>query len=311
MLKQLSMPWDALFNPGQRLFWLYLLSSAILSLLIFAFSARKELSFTSIKDYWLNPEALLDYRYFFISWFIKIYLIAPLLLSAKTVALWVFYLIQPYLPPVGESLSYESTTLIYTASLFVVSDFSRYWLHRWLHSSDILWQFHKIHHSPQRLNPLTFYRVHPIESFLFGLRYALSAGLVTGICMCLFGARINLVTVLGANLFIFIFSLFGSHLRHSAIEFSYGRWLEHVFISPSQHQMHHAAKLMRFNYGGYLALWDWLFGTLKLRKKIEKIENIGLGQEENKKQHYNTVIQCLYLPFVHLFEHWQKKRRKK
>lgn len=306
MLNNLSMPWEALFNPSQRLFWLYLLSSALLSIGIILVQQRKQISLNSIKNYWLHPETLLDYRYFFISWFIKLYLIAPLLLSAKTVALWVFGLAQGYIPAIGEHLSYEVTTLIYTLSLFIVSDFSRYWLHRFLHSSDMLWQFHKVHHSAQTLNPLTFYRIHPIESFLFGSRYALSAGLVTGICLCLFGAKINLVTIFGANIFIFGFSLIGSHLRHSPIEFSYGRILEHLFISPSQHQMHHSAKLMRFNYGGYLALWDWLFGTLKRRVEIKNIENLGLGQKENNQQEYNTVIKCLYMPFVNLIRLWRK-----
>lgn len=305
------MPWQALFNPAQRLFWLYLISSALLSLVIVGFQAHSKLSFKvsfkGIKDYWLNPQALLDYRYFIISWFIKLYLIAPLLLSAKTVALWVWQIAHNNIPPVGASLSYESTAVIYTLSLFVVSDFSRYWLHRLLHSSDILWQFHQVHHSATVLNPLTFYRIHPVESFLFGLRYALSAGLVTGICLCLFGAKINLVTLFGANAFVFGFSILGSHLRHSSIELSYGGLLEHLFISPSQHQLHHTQQCMRFNYGGYLAIWDWAFGTLKLRKSVASMGKLGIGQIKQGEQDYNSVIRCLYLPFLNLLRLWRKR----
>lgn len=304
------MPLQALFNPAQRLFWVYLLSSALLSVIILAYQARHRLSFASFKAYWLHPQALLDYRYFFVSWFIKLYLIAPLLLSAKTVALWVFNLAHNTLPNIAEQVSYESAALIYTLSLFIVSDFSRYWLHRFLHSSDILWQFHQVHHSATQLNPFTFYRIHPVESFLFGMRYALSAGLVTGICLCLFGAKMNLVTLLGANAFIFAFSLVGSHLRHSSVEFSYGRLLEHVFISPSQHQLHHAQKFMRFNYGGYLAIWDWAFGTLKLRKNIENKGKLGLGQIKTDKQNYNSVIKCLYMPFFDLLALWKNDENK-
>ncbi|MDN5089484.1 sterol desaturase family protein, partial [Aliarcobacter butzleri] len=41
----------------------------------------------------------------------------------------------------------KQIVLMYTISIFVVSDFTRYWLHRFLHTIPFLWEFHKIHHS--------------------------------------------------------------------------------------------------------------------------------------------------------------------
>ena len=66
---------------------------------------------------------------------------------------------------------------------------------------------------------------------------------------------------------------FGATLHHSHIWLTYGRMLEHVFISPAQHQVHHSTDPQHYdrNFGTMLALWDWLFGTLYVIKGKEKI----------------------------------------
>lgn len=289
------MPWDYVLESGQRLFWLYLLSSALIALLFTGFRVIRQQGF-AIRQYWLHPSALLDYRYFFVSWFIKVFMLAPLLLSAKSIALWTFQLASPWLSRPDWHLSYESLALLYTACLFVASDFSRYWLHRWLHTNKWLWQFHKVHHSAPVLNPLTFYRVHPVENFLFGLRYALSAGVVTGLFMTLFGPRLSLMTIMGSNGFIFVFSLLGSNLRHSHMFLGYPAWLERVFISPAQHQVHHYSRYARFNYGGYLAVWDWLFVSLMPSGKAQRSDRFGFQAQQMND--YRTIPQLLYAPFV-------------
>ena len=105
--------------------------------------------------------------------------------------------------------------LAYTLTLFLSGDFTRYWLHRLMHSVPFLWEFHKVHHSAEVLTPITFYRVHPVENLLFGLRYSLSAGLVTGVFLYFFGAGLALLDVLGVNLFVYIAHVVGDNLRHS------------------------------------------------------------------------------------------------
>ena len=74
------------------------------------------------------------------------------------------------------SLSYTEIMVIFTITLFVASDFTRYWLHRFMHTVPLLWKFHKVHHSAKVLTPVTFYRVHPVENILFGLRFSLTIG---------------------------------------------------------------------------------------------------------------------------------------
>lgn len=290
-------PLSYFFDSGQRLFLPYLLSSAVLALL-FLYSKKIMPTATSLKHYWFNKSARLDYYYFVVIWAIKLLLILPFLLSTKTVALYTLQIIEPWVIPQFNLLSYEAIAICYAASIFLVSDFTRYWLHRWMHKSDFLWQFHQVHHSAESLNPITFYRVHPVENVLFGLRYALSVGVVTGVFVAFFGAKLNLHTIIGVNFLQVIFSFVGANLRHSSIFLSYGKLLEYFFISPAQHQLHHDVQHMQKNYGGYLAIWDYCFGSLQKASGFSQPLTFGLGTNHC----FTSVLSCLYLPFYQAYK---------
>jgi sterol desaturase/sphingolipid hydroxylase (fatty acid hydroxylase superfamily) len=288
---------EYIINPNKRLFWVYIISSIFLAILYFYYSKKSSKVILSSK-LWLHPSAKLDYYYFFLSYFINILLLIPFIISAKTIAFSInkfLYLQFDYFE--NSFFSYESIILMYTLSLFFVSDFTRYWLHRFLHTVPFLWEFHKVHHSAKVLTPITFYRVHPIENLLFGLRYSLSIGFVTGIFIYFFGAMIDIYMIFGVNLFLFLFSLLGSNLRHSHVPFSYGKYLEKIFISPKQHQIHHSKKYFNKNYGGYLALWDRAFGTLKLSNEVSVLK-FGLRKEQMKD--YSSLLSLLIRPFINL-----------
>jgi sterol desaturase/sphingolipid hydroxylase (fatty acid hydroxylase superfamily) len=233
-----------------------------------------------------------------LGYFINVFLLIPFILSAKSVAYSISKFLYLNFGMVEQNIfSYQQTLLLYTLCLFVCSDFTRYVLHRLLHEVKFLWEFHKVHHSAKVLNPLTFYRVHPVENILFGLRYSLSVGFVTGIFVYFFGALIDIYMIFGANAFVVIFSILGSNLRHSHIPISYGKYLEKIFISPKQHQIHHSKKHFDKNYGGYLAIWDYMFGSLQLSKDV-KILKFGLKKEQMKE--YTTVLSLLIFPFKSL-----------
>ena len=288
---------EYIINPNKRLFWLYIFTSIILAILYFYYSKKSSKVILSSK-LWLHPSAKLDYYYFFLSYFINLFLLIPFIISAKTIAFKVnkfLYLQFDYFE--NTFFSYESIILMYTLALFFVSDFTRYWLHRFLHTIPFLWEFHKVHHSAKVLTPITFYRVHPVENLLFGLRYSISIGFVTGVFIYFFGAMIDIYMILGVNLFLFIFSLLGSNLRHSHVPFSYGKYLEKWFISPKQHQIHHSKKHFNKNYGGYLALWDRVFGTLKLSNEVNVLK-FGLRKEQMKD--YNSIASLILRPFINL-----------
>ena len=79
----------------------------------------------------------------------------------------------------------------------------------------------------------------------------------------------ELLTLLGANIFSFLFNVAGANLRHSHVWISYGRLVERILVSPAQHQLHHSIDPRdgNANYGAVLAVWDWLGGSLRLAEE--------------------------------------------
>ncbi|APW65019.1 sterol desaturase [Poseidonibacter parvus] len=285
---------EYIINPNKRIFWVYIFTAIAISIIYYYYNSRGKRVILSSK-LWLHPSAKLDYYYFFISYFIKVFMLIPIVISAKSIAFLVnkqLYLQFDYYE--NTYFSYEVVILMYTISLFIVSDFSRYWLHRFLHTIPFLWEFHKVHHSAKVLTPITFYRVHPIENLLFGLRYSLSIGLVTGVFVYFFGAMIDIYSVLGVNIIVFVFSILGSNLRHSHVPFSFGQRIEKWFISPKQHQIHHSRNFFNKNYGGTLALWDRVFGTLKLSKEVKVLK---FGLRRNQMNEYKSIFDLVFKPF--------------
>ena len=110
----------------------------------------------------------------------------------------------------------------------------------------------------------------------------------------LFGSHIQSFDILGVNAFVMIFMAFGSNLRHSHVKFKFYTWIEYVFMSPVQHQLHHANATMDKNYGGSLAFWDFLFGTLALSSRT-KMTRFGLRKEQMKS--YESLLGLLVTPF--------------
>jgi len=290
---------DFVLNPNKRVFYLYILSSIFLAILYFYYTKKNTKLILSSK-LWLHPSAKLDYYYFILANIVNIVFIVPLIFSAKSVALNTNrFLHQNFGYFENTIFSYSQIILLYTICIFVFSDFTRYFLHRFLHTIPILWEFHKVHHSARVLTPITFYRTHPVENLLFGLRYSLSIGFVTGIFIYFFGAKIDIYTFFGVNIFIFIFSIFGSNLRHSHIAFGYFSFIEKWFISPKQHQIHHDKKYFNKNYGGYIAVWDRVFGTLALSKDIKVLK---FGIQKDKMDQYLTIKDLYLRPFINLIK---------
>jgi sterol desaturase/sphingolipid hydroxylase (fatty acid hydroxylase superfamily) len=108
--------------------------------------------------------------------------------------------------------------------------------------------------------------------------------------------------VLGVNIFVFIFNLLGSNLRHTHVKITYFSWLEKILISPYMHQIHHSSKHFDKNYGGYLALWDNWFGSLELSKNVKKVR---FGLKKEQMNDYTTIVKIIGVPFINLI----KRRR--
>ena len=259
-----------LFDANKRIYLIYLVSAALLAIPVYL-RLNSTYSLTGFFKFllpWRIYSALSarhDYALLIVNKLIKsaifpfiVITMVPVAISTSSFLEWTFGYITP--------IEFAATTIVFlfTLFLFVADDFTRFILHYVLHNNRVLWEFHKVHHSAQVLTPFTIYRSHPVESLLYALRMALTQGFVVGCCYYLFGATLQMVDILGANLFVFLFNFCGSNLRHSHIWLGWGDKLEGIFISPAQHQIHHSADPRHFNsnYGSALACWDKMFNSL-------------------------------------------------
>lgn len=186
-------------------------------------------------------------------------------------------------------------TLTYSVVLFVTWDASRYVLHRLMHRVPALWHLHQVHHSAPVLTPLTFFRLHPLESWLYTLRGTLVTGTVAGLFFALFGTDAVEWQLFGAHGAILLLNVVFGNLRHSHVPLGFGDVLEGWFISPAQHQLHHSieAEEQQSNYGTWLAVWDRLGGTLRRSHGVAPAR-MGLALPN----HDDTLLSAMLSPLM-------------
>lgn len=165
----------------------------------------------------------------------------------------------------------------------VTHDFIMYWLHRWQHSSKVLWIFHEAHHSPENLNWISGIRSHPLEMLLLQSLEFLP------------------IYLLGANPEVAVYkaiidAIIGQWI-HSNVRLSIGP-LKYIFNSPELHKWHHVDEhhLYHKNFSTKLSIWDALFGTLSLPNG--KAENYGLKAEVRKIYPVNSYWGQVIWPFT-------------
>ncbi|MDB4238893.1 sterol desaturase family protein [Alphaproteobacteria bacterium] len=255
------------------------------------------------KKIFLSKSSFADYTMFLINTLIMIFL-SPILISQLAIANIIFELLhlQSMIIPLEVSVSLIWTLpILFTLTYFIFDDFTKYITHALMHKIPILWEIHKTHHSARTLTPITVFRTHPIEGVIFILRSSLTQGIIIAIFYFIYGDNINLVTIVGANIFSFWFHLFGSNLRHSHIRINYWPWLEKILISPAQHQIHHSTKKLHFdkNFGVTFAIWDFFFGSLYLSNKDEQI-NFGIS--DKIKSNENNILYLYISPFLGMYK---------
>lgn len=289
------------FDPTKRVFIGYLLSALVLALGWLWLIRRQQLSqaWGSIfnRRIWLSRSAGTDYALLIGNQLIMA-LISPRLLRQLVVATFIFEGMHRWLRP--EAIAHCPSWLVitlFTLTLFLLDDASRYWVHRWLHRSAILWQFHRVHHTATTLNPLTIFRTHPVEGVLFSLRSALVQGFCIGLFIFLFGSGVDLATIFGVSILLFLFNVLGANLRHSPVSLPYPHWLERWLISPAQHHIHHSTDPRHYdrNFGVVLAIWDRLGGSLHF-SETEKTLDFGIVEQGSKVQ--QNLWQVYVAPFV-------------
>ncbi|PWJ39381.1 sterol desaturase family protein [Sediminitomix flava] len=298
----IQMPFGYLFSSRKRIYFLYLLTSAVLAFFVYK-KTKEEGSFFKYlfkKEIWWSKSAWVDYGLVFFNALVKVALIGPYLIYGLYLAHYTNEFLLENLGHYDFGMSMWTTIIAYTFVLTLVSDFASFYVHYLMHKIPFLWQFHKVHHSATTLNPITQYRLHPLELILNNIKGILVFGLITGLFDFLSENQVQKWTFLGANAFSFLFLLWGANLRHSHVKLTYWNPLEYIFISPFQHQIHHsdAPKHFNKNMGSKLAIWDWMFGTLVRSKDTGDIA-FGLGKYDNKR--YDTFWKNLVAPFQWMY----------
>lgn len=298
------------FNSSEsRLHWMYLLSSLLIGLIVIAIISYKRhkkiapfLVFQELFDpkIWLHKSAIVDYKIFLLNTIILSFAIIPFFVSTLLVMdgtknqllIW-------FGEPAYKEGSVFWIAIFYTIVLWLISDFSRFFLHFLLHKIPFLWKLHEVHHSAEVMTPITQYRMHPIEMLLFYFRGAFVVGIISGVFLYYYPFQFGYLTIFGVNIFHFVFLFMGSNLRHSHVPMKFPKFLEFIFISPYQHQIHHSDRQEHFdrNYGSHLAIWDWMFSTLVRSKEAENI-NFGIP----KGNPHKSVLKAYFEPFVRIFK---------
>ena len=128
-------------------------------------------------------------------------------------------------------------------------DFCYYWAHRMSHEISVLWASHAVHHQSEDYNLSTALR-QTSSGFLFTWIFYLP--------LFLLGMPFEVFVSVNALDLIYQFWV------HTQLIGKLG-WADRVFVTPSNHRVHHAQNALYIdkNYGGILVLWDRLFGTFQ------------------------------------------------
>ena len=130
-------------------------------------------------------------------------------------------------------------------------DLGHFAIHWALHNVPVLWRIHRLHHTDQDFDFTTAARFHPLEAIVET------------------GANLLVVVLVGAPpLSVAIYALSYAITTvwvHGNIRMPDGwdarlRW---ILVTPDMHRTHHSQipSETNSNYGGFLSLWDRVFGT--------------------------------------------------
>lgn len=154
-----------------------------------------------------------------------------------------------------------SAFLAYFIFTFVV-----YWWHRLRHHSAIFWRvFHQLHHSPQRIETLTAYYIHPLDMLV-------DLMISNSIVFLLLGLDLE-----SAAWYTLITGTAG-FLIHANIHLP--RWVGYFFQTPEMHRLHHKSGHHAQNYSD-IVWWDMLFGTYCNPR--QEIESCGFSSAQEAR----------------------------
>jgi sterol desaturase/sphingolipid hydroxylase (fatty acid hydroxylase superfamily) len=163
--------------------------------------------------------------------------------------------------------------------LFVLKDFIQWNVHRLLHRSSFLWEFHKVHHSVKQMGFAAHLRYHWMENLVYKSIQYIPLGMIGFGLIDFFMIDLIAIAI--------------GHFNHSNFRLNLGP-LKYVFNNPEMHIWHHAKELPEkygVNFGISLSFWDYLFGKDYIPYDGRDIE---LGFEDDESFPKGFVGQEIY-----------------
>ena len=165
----------------------------------------------------------------------------------------------------------------------VILDCGDYFYHRLSHKTNLIWRFHKIHHSDMEMDSTTTYRFHPFDNIGVTISEMTTAAI--------FGYGVDTVLVYFT---IYIPLLF---IQHTNLKFPnwFEKPFERVFATANFHRVHHSypQQYTDSNYGALFSFWDRLFGTYQKADSMQ----YQFGLEDTKDNKYQTLWHLISGPF--------------
>ncbi len=195
---------------------------------------------------------------------VLIQILLPKAVGFALVLLWVSPL-QNLVPALTHLWPHHWPILLQMVFMMLLADLGRYWLHRWFHTVPLLWRFHAVHHSPQRLYWTNVGRFHPVDKA--------TQLLLDTLPFMLLGVHAEVLA-----LYFVAYAIIG-FFQHCNIDVRLGA-LNYVFSGPELHRWHHSQRVEESNrnYGNNTIVWDTLFGTRFLPRERE-VQQLGLINE--------------------------------
>ena len=305
------------FNPGQRVFVVWLFTSLLFALFVFVHAAPSTRTrntstlsaffrFLFPREVWSHASAWLDIRYFFFHQLFRVYLYEGAFIAALSTT--VFHKSSELLLSlIGQRPTLASELIwglecLYVLLAVLLSDFAAYAMHWYQHKNPLLWEFHKVHHSPPVMHPLTNYREHPIDNIFYAWGHGIATGISGGCIAYCLGYVPETPTIYGVALFSFLFNALGYNLRHSHIWLRWpGKW-GYVFGCPAHHHIHHSCypEHINKNFAFIFPVWDVIFGTFCLP---DDNRNVRFGLGDGQETAYTSCLDLYVLPLKNGLRH--------
>ena len=195
----------------------------------------------------------------------------------------------------GPGLALNGPTLsVFLVAGLLARDFTAFYIHMMQHRIPVLWEFHKVHHAPESLIPLTGRRLHPLELLANLTGDAPVLGIIVGMASWLThqGLDFMIVATMGLQTVMDIVTL--SPLRHSHIDLRLG-WFERFVLSPAHHRLHHSVEPQHWdkNFAATFPFWDRLWRTFL---PPPPIDTYRLGLPDGESSRYTDLLSCYVLP---------------